>query len=85
MAYWEDVVRLGIVEFEVRCTMDWYYAECCRRNKRPEMGLAMLEPLIAELQRLRAEPNVGKADAWHYRQELENMGKLRARLEALRA
>jgi hypothetical protein len=84
MACWEDVVRLGIVQFEARCTLTWYYADCCRRNKRTEMGLDMLEPLIAELQRLLAEPDAHPVTAEYYRQQLAIMGDLRARLQAQR-
>jgi len=82
MAFWEDVVRVGIVEFEVRCTMTWYYADCCRRNKKTEMGLNMLEPLVAELQQLLAEPNVSEVDAWDYRQKLKMMDNVLAPLQA---
>jgi hypothetical protein len=84
MARWEDVVRLGISEIQTRSTMTWYYAECCRRNKRTEMGLEMLEPHIAELQRLLADPNVEEGWAGYYRQELDIMGKLLAKLQAQR-
>jgi hypothetical protein len=84
MAYWDDVVRLGIVQLEARTTMVWFYADCCRRHKQAEKGINMLEPLIAELQRLLAEPNIGEVDAEDYRQQLEIMGKLLAKLEAQR-
>jgi hypothetical protein len=84
MACYEDVVRLGIVEFEVRCTMTWYYGDCCRHNKRTEMGLKMVEPLIAELQRLLAEPNINEVDAWDYRQKLEGHERLLGKLQAQR-
>ena len=48
------------------------------------MGLALLEPLIADLERLGAEPTATKQEVDYYDYELESLQKLRARLEAER-
>lgn len=80
LAYWNDVVHLGITQIEAKCTMTWYYAECCRMNGKAELGLRILDPLIDELRSLQSEPDVGEVNASFYRQQLAVIGKLRAKL-----
>jgi hypothetical protein len=81
---WNDLLRLGFSDIDRTCTMTWYYAECCRRNKQTEIGIQLLEPLIDELQGLLAEPNFDEGVAEYYQEQLEIMGKLLAKLQAQR-
>lgn len=81
---WNDLQRLGFYRIERQCFMTWYFADCCRAHGQMNMGLAVLNPLIAELERLRAEPSVTKLAAECYDDRLVSLRKLRARLEAQR-
>ncbi|MBK9259949.1 MAG: hypothetical protein IPM54_08955 [Polyangiaceae bacterium] len=49
-----------------------------------DIGLGVLDPLIAELERLAADPATTKQAARYYRQEVDKLGELRAKLEALK-
>jgi len=79
---WDDLLCIGFANIEIKCIMTWYYADSCRKNKEPEAGLAELEPLIAELERLLTEPTATEDAAGDYQDELAKLGKLRARLKA---
>jgi hypothetical protein len=83
--YWNDLVQLGFYRIERRCNKTWLFADCCREHGQTELGLAVLDPLIVELERLRAEPTVTEQAAKYYDQELGYLRKLRAKLEAERA
>ncbi len=80
--YWNELQQLGFYRIERRCSMTWYFADSCHKYGQTELGLAVLDPLIAELERLYAEPTVTKQAIKFYDQELEPMRKLRAKLEA---
>ncbi len=80
--YWNDLQQLGFYRIERQCFMTWFFADCCREHGHTDMGLAVLDPLIAELERLRADPSVTVQATKFYDQELEPLRKLRARLEA---
>jgi hypothetical protein len=81
---WNDLLQLGFSNFERKCTMTWFFADCCRKHRQTEIGLAVLEPLIAELERLRAEAAATNESVDYYDHELEPHRKLRAKLEAQR-
>jgi len=83
--YWNDLLQLGFYRIERQCNETWLFAEICREHGQTDMGLAVLDPLIAEVERLRAEPSVTDFAAEYYDQELGYMRKLRAKLEAERA
>jgi hypothetical protein len=80
--WWAEMLCVGFTNMDRRCTMSWYYAECCRQNKKPDVGLEVLEPIIIEIERLLAEPTVTENAAEYYRYELDKLGKLRDRLKA---
>lgn len=80
---WNELLRLGFTNLDRTCTMSWYYAECCRQNRQPDVGAAVLKPLIAKLQRLLGDPDLDEDEAEYYRYEIANLSKLHARLEAL--
>ncbi len=82
--YWNDLQKLGFYRIERRCDHTWMFAETCREHGQTDLGLSVLDPLIAEVERLRAEPSVTEQAATYYDEELGFMRKLRARLEAVR-
>lgn len=47
---WNEAVRLGFSDFEAQCRMTRMYAESSGFNQRPEEGLAVLEPLLLDLE-----------------------------------
>jgi cell division septum initiation protein DivIVA len=61
--------------------MSWYWGECCLMHKENAAGLAVLEPLIAKLERFLAETTVTKTEARDYRRLHNSLGQLSARLK----
>jgi hypothetical protein len=82
LGYWNELLQLGFYRIERRCRATWSFADCCRTHGQRDIGLAVLNPLMDELERLRAEPDVTKPASEYFRHELETLGKLRAKLEA---
>jgi hypothetical protein len=80
--YWNDLVQLGFYRIERQCFMTWFFADSCRKYGHTEMGLAVLDPLIAELERLCTEPTVTKQAAKCYDERLLSLRNLRAELES---
>jgi hypothetical protein len=80
--YWNDLVQLGFYRIERQCLKTALFAITCGKHGHTETGFALLDPLIAELERLRAEPTVAKQAVEYYDGELVSLRKLRARLEA---
>ncbi|MDC3955850.1 hypothetical protein [Polyangium jinanense] len=79
---WKDMVRLGFSNREREYTMTWFYAECCRYDETPEEGLALLEPLVAELERGLEEARATQSDTDFFEYHLEPLRKLRDELLA---
>ena len=84
LQYWHDLQALGFYRLERRCLKTGLFAVICQHYGHTDMGLALLEPLLADLERLRAEPTATKQEVDYYDYELESLHKLRARLEAQR-
>lgn len=82
LQYWHDLQGLGFYRLERRCLKTGLFAVICLHYGRTAMGLALLDPLIAELGQLRVEHAATKQDVDYYDYEIESMGKVRARLEA---
>jgi hypothetical protein len=82
--YWNDLLQLGFYRIERQCLQTGSFAVCCHDYGQTELGLAVLDPLIVELKRLRAEPTVTMLAAHYYDDEFRSLRKLRARLEAER-
>ena len=80
--YWNDLQRLGFYRIERQVDLTGLFAICCREHGQTELGLAVLDPLIAELERLRAEPTVTEFAAEYYEERLASLRRNRARLEA---
>ena len=80
--YWNDLVQLGFYRIERQCLLTGSFAVCCHDYGQTELGLALLDQLIVELKRLRAEPTVTMQAAHYYDHEFRSLRKLRAKLEA---
>ncbi len=80
--FWRDLLVLGFTDLERQCSMSWYFADCCLRNKHAELGLGIVEPVVMELHRLLAEPTVAEQASKFYRQELGFLEKLARNLTA---
>ena len=79
---WEDIVRLGFSDKHIERVMTWYFAECCRYDEKPEEGLAVLLPLIAEFERGLEEARAAESSTEFYEYHLESLRKLRDALLA---
>ncbi|HVK65749.1 MAG TPA: hypothetical protein VM694_14805 [Polyangium sp.] len=73
---WNDLLRLGFTDLSARCTASRFYAYCCAYDEKPEEGLAVLKPLVAELDRGLEEAKAAQKFTGFYEQELENLGDL---------
>lgn len=81
LEYWHELEQLGFYRIERRCLKTGSFAVCCQHYGHTDMGLALLDPLIADVERLRAEPTATKQEVDYYDYELESLNKLRSRLE----
>ncbi|MDI1443718.1 hypothetical protein [Polyangium sp. 6x1] len=74
---WKDIVRLGFSNTDRECVMSWNFADCCRYDENPEEGLAVLLPLVAELERGLEEARATQSSTDFYEYQLEPLLKLR--------
>ncbi|MDC0742100.1 hypothetical protein [Polyangium mundeleinium] len=81
-AAWNEAVRLGFKDLAARCDASRFYADCCRYDEKTEEGLAVLEPLLAELERGFEEAKAAQTFTGLYEQELANLGDLQGALLA---
>ncbi|MDI1430757.1 hypothetical protein [Polyangium sorediatum] len=81
---WNARVLLGFTDIDIECRMTWFFAECCRYDENPEEGLAVLLPLIAELERGLEEARATQSDTDFHEYHLEPLRKLRDVLLAQR-
>jgi hypothetical protein len=79
---WNELLGLGFTDIEQRCTMSWYFADGCLYHQQTQTGLRVVEPVMAELERLLAESTVTEHAAEFYRYQLDIMQR---RLDKLRA
>jgi hypothetical protein len=82
---WNELRQLGFYRIERECTDTLAFARACLEHGRLDQGLEVMAPVVAELERLRAPPNVTQWASEYYEQELGYFAKLRARLEAARS
>lgn len=81
---WNEMLQVGFSTIECRCLMTHFFVKCCISSNETDIGFSVLDPLIFEVERLRAEPSVTKQAATYYNEEIASLQKLRARLEAER-
>jgi len=79
---WNNAFRLGFGSIQQECLERWLYVECCAYDEQPAEGLAVLEPLLAELERLREEARATQKPTRFYEDEIEQLGDLRDELLA---
>lgn len=79
---WNNLGRLGFSNTYTESLMTWCYADCCLMNEKPEAGIAVLGPLIADFEGRLKHPNVD-GDSF-YQEELERLHKLLTKLIAQR-
>jgi len=79
---WNEAVRLGFTGPFERDTSAWFYADCCLYDEKPEEGLAVIEPLIAELERGFEEAKAAQKPTDFYEQELEKLCDIQGALLA---
>jgi hypothetical protein len=84
LKYWQDLQELGFYRVEREGLHTGSFAACCLHHGQIDLGLALIDPFIAKIERLRAESNVTEQALAYYAEEIESFGKLRARLEAAR-
>lgn len=82
---WNELQQLGFYRIERECTYTMIFARMCLEHGRLDQGLEVMAPAVAELERLRAQPNVTQWASEYYEQELGYFAKLRAELEAARS
>lgn len=82
--YWQDLLKLGFSSIEREGLQTGAFAACCLSFGRIDLGLAVVDPLVAKLQRLNADPAATEQAREYYAEEIDSFRKLRARLEAER-
>lgn len=55
---WDELVQRGFSNAEKRHTMSGIYARCCQDHGEFEAGIAVLDPLITELEQLLQDPTL---------------------------
>ena len=81
---WNDLLQLGFTDIDARCMYSWFFVDSCRQHGQVDIGLGVLDPLLAELNEMMSAPKAPRALKKFCKYQLENLGKLRAELEALR-
>jgi hypothetical protein len=82
---WNELRQLGFYRIERECTDTLAFARACLKHGRLDLGLEVIAPVVAELERLRANPNATQWASEYYEQELGYFAKLRAELEEARS
>ena len=79
---WEEVVERGFQDQETKRNHTGIYARCCQFNGEFASGIAVLEPLIAEMdQALKGKALTRKERKW-YKKDLVTLSKRRDELKA---
>lgn len=80
---WNELLECGLGDITDKCALTRLYAECCLFNQQPDAGLAVVEPLIAELR----DHLDGDADSGirpdFYERKIARLEKLRDELKYL--
>lgn len=77
---WNEVARLDFTNLGDRCNASRFFADCCAYDEKPEEGLAVLLPVIAELERGLEEARATQSSTDFYEYELETLRDLRGEL-----
>ena len=79
---WNALVELGFSSIDKYSTMCWCYADCCLFNAQYDVGIEVLDGVIAEIHRRLDEPGLICRREKYYDQELDNLETLREGLLA---
>jgi hypothetical protein len=79
---WEEMLQRGFSDVERRHTMSGIYARCCQMNGELDAGIAVLEPLITELDHLLNNTTLTPIMRQFYEHELAIHRKIRDELKA---
>ena len=79
---WDDLVRLGFTNLRTRCTESWWYADCCLLEGQFDIGLAVLEPLIVDMERQVDEAIHSNRSPKGLKEQLVRLEQLRDKLKA---
>jgi len=79
---WEELVQRGFMSRDLKHTLSNSYARCCQWNGEFDAGLAVLEPLVAELESLLAQTTLTPNERAFCKQFLEIHTPIRDELEA---
>jgi len=79
---WHEIVQRGFSGIEDRYTMSGIYARSCQMNGEFEAGLAVIEPLLAEVEQELANPTLLPDVRAFYEEELAIHSKIRDDLKA---
>ncbi len=81
---WDELLQYGFIATEQKCASTWFFIDSCRQHGQVDIGLGVLDPLLAELKEMMSAPDAPKPLKRYCRSELATLGKLRTELEALR-
>lgn len=79
---WEELIQRGFMSIDLRHSLSDSYARCCQWNGEFEAGLAVIEPLVAELEVLLAQTALTPNHRAFCEQFLEIHKDLRDQLKA---
>ncbi len=82
--FWHELQRLGFYRIEREINNTWLFAEICREHGQTDVGLSVIDPVIAKVEQLHAKPGITQWASEYYEQELGYLRKLRVRLETER-
>jgi hypothetical protein len=80
---WNELEPMEFNGILQKCAMAWFYSDCCSFNKAPDAGLAVVEPLIAELQKVPNE-DTDADELESYQAGLARLERLRDKLKTIR-
>lgn len=83
-SFWHELRALGFYRIEREINNTWMFAEICREYRQTDLGLSVIDPVIAKVEALHAKPGITQWATEYYEQELGYLRKLRARLETER-
>lgn len=80
---WDEVVQCGFAKLTDRCAITRLYAGYCLFNQQRNAGIAVIEPLLAELRTHIDEGTNTEMPVQRYPREIARLEKLRDELRAL--
>ncbi len=79
---WDDLLALGFTSRYMKCNMTCVYADCCLETGQNDVGLAVIEPVITELEDWLAAATLEPHWRTDYESGLAGLKKRRDKLEA---